>query len=398
VSIDYGFETKILLKAAEYSIRKTKGNWVAASEHFEQDLKEYLVKQLSLCATTTMRKLLAFLGKSGTTISLDDIQRHSARLHIECVNQLLHKTKHEANEIEVIGYHGQTIYHSPEQKISFTLADPQEMADQLGIKVVHDFRTNDVLAGGQGAPFAPIYHYALAMRDRKAPIGIVNCGGISNITVIPSSNLDEMHAFDTGPGNGLVDLYMRQMTHGKESMDLDGHYGSVGVVCKKTLDALYNKAIIKNDQNYLTMMPPKSLDIGDMHLIPEVMDLNINDACATLETFTAITIVDALKRLPSTVKLPNRWVVSGGGWKNPVIRRAFDSELSKVLGNNIILLTANDIGWNGDAMEAQIFAYLALRSLEGKPLSLPNTTGVSEPMTGGVCYTPRADVRAGAVV
>ncbi|MDP3371450.1 MAG: anhydro-N-acetylmuramic acid kinase [Candidatus Paracaedibacteraceae bacterium] len=385
VSLDYAFESKLLFKAAEYSFKQAEGSIERASINFQQDLKTYL-NDLTLCAAKSTKELLAFLNINKPFISLEDVIQHSTNLHIQCVQLLLAQTNYSRDQIAVIGYHGQTVYHKPEQRMSITLASPQYMADQLNIDVVHDFRREDVLAGGQGAPFAPLYHFALAKRDHKFPIGIINCGGIANVTIIPDNNLTHVHAFDTGPGNGLIDLLVRRHTHGKESMDRNGIYGSVGIVHDDVLQALHNTAVIKNGQNYLKASPPKSLDIADMQLIPEVLALNLNDACATLEAFTAMTIVDGLQLLPPEVTIPNHWVVCGGGWKNPVIKRAFDAELSKLLGKNIILQTADDIGWNSVAMEAQIFAYLAIESLRGKPLSLPNTTGVPRPMTGGTHY------------
>ena len=308
-----------------------------------------------------------------------------------CVNfSKFQKTGHIAQDITVIGYHGQTVYHNPADKITLSLGCPHYMVDQLGINVVHDFRREDVAAGGQGAPFAPLYHYALACRDNALPIGIVNCGGIANVTIIPSENETDMIAFDTGPGNGLIDLLVRQRTNGVESMDFDGAYGRQGVVNEEALAALYNASLLKDGQNYLWRLPPKALDIGDMQIVPEIAALNINDACATLETFTATSIVDGIRLVSGKVMLPKRWVLCGGGWKNPVIRDAFEDELRNHLGDEVMVQTADDATWNGQAMEAQIFAYLAVRSLQGKPLSLPNTTGVPEPLTGGTLYERHA--------
>lgn len=361
-SLDYTSETKLLLKAMEFSVRSVKGDLALACLHFGRN--------------------------TDIQLTLDDVIRHSTDLHIECVKQLLNKTGYHAHDISIIGYHGQTVYHSPADKITLSLGDPQYMADQLGINAIHDFRREDVAAGGQGAPFAPLYHYALTSRDNTIPIGIINCGGIANVTIIPNNNESDMIAFDTGPGNGLIDLLVRQRTNGLESMDRDGAYGRQGVVNENALAALYNMSLVKGGQSYLTKLPPKSLDIGDMQLVPEIDALHLNDACATLEMFTAKTIVDGIRLVSEKMTLPMRWVLCGGGWKNPVIRSAFEDELRNHLGDDVIVQTADDAGWNSQAMEAQIFAYLAVRSLEGKPLSLPNTTGVPEPLTGGALYKP----------
>jgi len=386
VSLDYDTETKFLLKALEYSVRRAKADLPSARVHFQHDLHDYLANHLAINAQKTINTLTSYLHRNGALPTFDGIIRYSTDLHIRCVRQLLEKTGHHAKNVTVIGYHGQTVYHRPADGITLSLGDPQHMADQLGVTVVHDFRREDVMAGGQGAPFAPLYHHALASRDKMHPVGIINCGGISNVTLIPSADESAMIAFDTGPGNGLIDLLVRQRTHGAESMDRDGGYGQQGFVNEAALAALYATSLMKNGQNYLLKSPPKSLDIADMHLVPEITALDINDACATLETFTAMTIVDGILSVAPTMHLPKRWIVCGGGWKNPVIRRVFEDGLRWHLGDDTVVQTADNVGWNGQAIEAQIFAYLAARSLLGKPLSLPNTTGVSRPLTGGTWY------------
>ena len=356
-ALDYTREDKLLLKRMESCVRSAKGDLTLARIEFVQD--------------------------TDTGLTLDDVIRRSTDLHIACVKKLLQKTGCQSSDIAIVGYHGQTVYHSPSAKITLSLGDPQYMANELGINVIHDFRREDVAAGGQGAPFAPLYHYALAKRDHVLPLGIINCGGIANVTLIPSQDEADMIAFDTGPGNGLIDLVVRQRTDGHESMDYDGIYGLQGVVNKNALKALHDKSLVRNGQNYLGQLPPKSLDIGDMKLVSEIDALNLNDACATLESFTAKTIVDGLRLVSESVILPKRWILCGGGWKNPVIRNMFEDELRSYLGDDVIVQTADAAGWKSQAIEAQIFAYLAVRSLQGKPLSLPNTTGVPVPLTGG---------------
>ncbi len=371
-TLDYTRETKLLLKAMESSVRNAKGDLTLARADFAKNVVSRWPRPQQ--------------GLAMADVNLDDAIRQSTDLHIECVKRLLQKTGRQAHDITIIGYHGQTVYHNPTDKITLSLGHPQHMADQLGINVINDFRREDVAAGGQGAPFAPLYHHALACRDNTIPIGIINCGGIANVTIIPSENESDMIAFDTGPGNGLIDLCVRQRTNGLESMDRDGAYGRQGIVNEDALAALYNASLVKEGQNYLWQLPPKSLDIGDMQLVPETAALNINDACATLETFTATTIVDGIRLVSDRMVLPKRWVLCGGGWKNPVIRSVFEDELRNHLGDDVIVQTADDAGWNSQAMEAQIFAYLAVRSLQGKSLSLPNTTGVPQPLTGGTFY------------
>lgn len=351
-SLDYTRETKLLLKVLEYSVRNAKGDLALARADFPQNidifLKNYCHHEEPL-GDVVIQAVSGWsrpLGLAMTDVSLDDAIRHSTDLHIECVKRLLQKTGRHAHDITIIGYHGQTVYHSPTHKITLSVGDPQHMADQLGINVIHDFRREDVAAGGQGAPFAPLYHYALACRDNTIPIGIINCGGIANVTIIPNDNESDMIAFDTGPGNGLIDLLVRQRTNGLESMDRDGAYGKQGVVNEEALAALYNASLVKDGQNYVWQLPPKSLDIGDMQLVPEISSLNLNDACATLETFTATTIVDGIRLVSGHMTLPKRWVLCGGGWKNPVIRSVFEDELCNHLGDDTIVQTADEAGWN----------------------------------------------------
>jgi anhydro-N-acetylmuramic acid kinase len=333
---------------------------------------------------TTLR---AAHGDVSKCLNTPHIIKLSTQLHIDIVQQLLHKTAYTNKDIDVIGYHGQTMYHKPEYKISILLGDGQFMSDQLGITVVNDFRTNDIMHDGQGAPFAPIYHQALAKRDNKIPSVVVNCGGIANITLIQGPNYSDMHAYDTGPGNGLIDRLVKQYSAGLENMDTNGKYGTHGTVNKDMIKLLYQKAIIKNNQNFFEIANSKSLDIGDMILPSEIYSLSIEDACRTLEAFTADTIIESFKNINQPI--PKNWILAGGGWNNPVILHELQTRLDK---HGALAQIADELGWNSKAMEAQIFAYLAVRSLDHKPLSFPNTTGVLTPVTGGVVYSTRKQI------
>jgi len=315
-------------------------------------------------------------------ISYDTVISHSTALHAILVQGLLEKTQKNASGIRVIGYHGQTLLHIP-KVLSFQAGEGQLLADLTQIPVVTNFRANDIQSGGQGAPFAPLYHQALAVREGLIPCAVVNCGGIANITLIYGPAHEDIVAFDTGPGNGLIDAYVRRVTDGRELMDQDGQRGQRGAVDHALLKALYEKALIIDGVNYLTSPPPKSLDSGHLQLIPELEQGDTDDNCTTLEAFTAYTIVkslDLVKGRPTALF----WVLGGGGWKNPVIK----NELQKRLGQVIIAQTADERGWNNQSLEAQIFAWMAVRSLKGLPLSIPQTTGVPEPMTGGTAYYP----------
>lgn len=387
-SIAYLPPFKILLKAAEYTVRKCAGDLNDASAYFPRGVHDYLNDVLKL-SEDKLTELSAYLyghDQRDRLITFDSIILHSTQLHCAIVKKLLEKTAYQAVQIDVIGYHGQTLFHQPSHKISVVIGDGQYMADQLSITVVNDFRRRDVMSGGQGAPFAPLYHHALAMRDKKIPLAVINCGGIANLTLITSDNERDLLGFDTGPGNALLDSFVRQRTQGRENMDADGQYAQRGKVDEKILKKLYQKSTLKDNQNYFLMCPPKSLDYGDMTLIAELESLSLEDACATLAAFTADSIVSSLNFL--NAELPQQWILTGGGWNNPAIRNEFEQRLAKTLSKCPQIYHADEIGWNSQAMEAQIFAYLAVRSLQNKPISMPGTTRVTKPLSGGRVIKP----------
>lgn len=389
ITLPYDSKYCLLLKAAEYTIRNCLGNLEQAQRHFPQALTDYLSKELKISdIKNKYTELLAYLALNTTSSNqdmLDAILEHSTTLHISAVEKLLQVTRYLPTAIDVIGYHGQAMFHRPAMKVSVIIGNGQRLANTLGITVVNDFRSNDMHAGGQGAPFAPLYHQALAVRDNRIPLAVVNCGGIANITFINNANECDLIGFDTGPGNGLVDRLVRQRTQGKEQMDRNGQYGKTGRVSLSVLKTLYEQSIIKDSKNYFTTKPPKSLDINDMKLIPALETLSLADAAVTLEIFTAETIVASLAHYQKAP--PHNWILAGGGWHNPIIRQAFNDCLRKKLGFVPHIQTADEAGWNAQAMEAQIFAYLAVRSLQNKPLSVPSTTGVPHALSGGRIYT-----------
>jgi anhydro-N-acetylmuramic acid kinase len=383
----------LTLKVAEYAMKTCEGNMDEAKRYFKQAFIDYFEKVLKLSKSTIedhFPNLSLYINSPNPTVSLKNVIAYSTERHAIAVEKLLEKTGYTARDIAVVGYHGQTLFHRPSLKRSIIIGNGQDLANQLGITVVTDFRSRDIAEGGEGAPLAPLYHHALAVRDKKIPAAVVNCGGIANVTIMTSTNELELIGFDTGPGNGLIDRLIKQRTQGAEQMDKDGQYGKQGKIDQNVLELLYKKALTPNPssltQNYFEKMPPKSLDIGDMTLIPELDALSLEDACATLEAFTADSIISSVESLP--IKLPHYWILAGGGWKNPVIRREFDGRLRQKLGNSVQIVTADEASWNSQAMEAQIFAYLAVRSLQNKPLSVPGTTGVRMPVSGGRGFTP----------
>lgn len=314
-------------------------------------------------------------------VASDEIIKKSTELHAEIVFKLLKKANLVPKDIDLIGYHGQALYHKPAEKITIQIGDGQLLANLTGISVINEFRKNDIANGGQGAPLAPLYHQALAKKLNIFPLAVVNCGGIANISLITGPGELEVKGFDTGPGNVLIDRYIREKTSNKEFMDLDGKYGMQGVVDQDILIKLAARLA-----NYLVQPAPKSLDPGDLNLIEELNNLSIYDACANLEAFTARCIVDSLK----FEEMPRKWILAGGGWNNPVITKYLKQYLADKIGT-FEMKVANEVGLDSVYMEAEIFAYLAVRSLCKLPISLPFVTGSKTPSLGGHLYIPQSD-------
>lgn len=388
VSLPYSPLTVILLKSAEYAVRQNKGNLAQAKLSYPNLLPAYLAEALQLDHQQVKQKIIQlnhYLG-GNHSLQLDAIIRHSTDLHLQAVRKLLAETEYKAHEIDVIGYHGQTLFHQPLAKKTIAIGDGAFLAEQAQITVINDFRQHDVQLGGQGAPLAPIYHQGLAVRDKQIPMIVANCGGIANLTIIPSAEEKDLIGYDTGPGNGLLDRLVRLRTQGREHMDRDAQYARQGHIHDEVLKSLYAQAIQQQGQNYFQLPVPKSLDINDMVLIPALEKLSLADACATLAAFTADSIVQSVDLL--NIEVPLFWVLAGGGWHNPVIYAELVTRLQKKLGIDIKVKIADEIGWQSQALEAQIFAYLAVRSLQNKALSVPGTTRVPQPLSGGHAYIP----------
>jgi anhydro-N-acetylmuramic acid kinase len=281
------------------------------------------------------------------------------------VNRLLERESLDPANVTAIGFHGHTILHRPREGRTWQIGDGALLARLTGIGVVCDLRSNDVAHGGEGAPLAPLYHAALCHGlDGRAVI--LNIGGVANLTWVGGAD-EAPVAFDTGPGNALMDEWVERWTG--ERFDRNGALASTGAVDAGRLATLL-------DNPYFDRPPPKSLDRIDFDLVA-LDGLNAADGAATLAAFTCATVARAARFLPAP---PSRWLVTGGGRHNPVLMAG----LADALGVPVAPVEA--VGWDGDAIEAQAFAYLAVRSLDGLPLTLPTTTGVSAPVTGGRCF------------
>ncbi len=296
--------------------------------------------------------------------------RHAERLvteaHRDAVAAFFRDWPEEARRgIDVIGFHGQTITHRPENRFTWQIGDAAWLARQLGIPVVADFRMADVAAGGQGAPLVPVYHQALvreAVRQGRVrlPVAVLNIGGVANVTWVGEDGA--LLAFDTGPGNAPLDDWIRR--HGAGSCDQDGQISAAGRADESWIDQLLSSS-------YFLRKPPKSLDRNDFSFD---LQLPLADGAATLAAACAAAATAALAHMPQR---PTGWIVCGGGSKNNSII------------NNLISFSnikVEDMDWHADAIEGQAFGFLAIRSIRGLPLSFPTTTGVPSPQTGGKLY------------
>ncbi|AWJ83367.1 anhydro-N-acetylmuramic acid kinase [Azospirillum sp. TSH58] len=294
------------------------------------------------------------------------VERALTDAHADAVRRLLAEAGTEAAAVDLIGFHGQTIFHDPAQRRTWQIGDGARLARATGIAVVNDFRTADVAAGGQGAPLVPLFHRALADALPR-PLAVLNIGGVANVTWIGAgedAGEDDVIACDTGPGNALVDDWV--LSGQGARYDSGGSLAARGTVDEDAMAALLAHP-------YFDQPAPKSLDRDAFDPAP-VRGLSVEDGAATLTAFTAASVARIVPHLP---KAPLRWLVCGGGRHNATLM----AMLADRLGVPVDPVEA--VGWNGDGLEAEAFAYLAVRSRKGLPLSLPATTGVPRPMTGG---------------
>jgi anhydro-N-acetylmuramic acid kinase len=285
--------------------------------------------------------------------------------HGEIVEQLL--SENPDVHLDLVGFHGQTVFHAPARRLTVQIGDGPALARRLGLPVVHDFRAADVAAGGEGAPFVPAYHRALARRaGLPGTVAVVNIGGVANVTRVGADG--SLVAGDTGPGNALIDDFIRSRTGA--AMDSGGALASSGSVVEHVLMRLL-------DNPFFNAAFPKSLDRNAFSLEP-ALSLSTEDGAATLAAFTAETIARGVRLAGGA----DRIVVCGGGSHN----RTMLAMLAERSG--LQTATAAELGWAGDFIEAEAFAFLAARSIAGLPLSFPTTTGVPRPMPGGIVARP----------
>ena len=312
-----------------------------------------------------------FQGNVESNEDIDFLSRSLGIFNIETIKPIFDFAEKNGIEIDVVGYHGQTVYHSPANKVSIQIGDPQSLANFFHTRVVFEFRSLDILNGGQGAPLTPIYHKAKFNKQLEYPYAILNIGGISNLTYI---NHEEMIAFDIGPGNAIIDDLVRFLF--KKQFDVEGEIASSGIINFQLVDEFM-------EDDYFKVGPPKSLDRNYFNKYTELLSGDPADKIATASFFTVRSIIMSLEHFSEK---PKNIVICGGGSKNNFLIK----QIAKYSKSNILL--AEDLNFNSNFIEAEAFGFLAVRRLLNEPISYPNTTGVKEPLCGGKVYEPSKSI------
>ena len=364
-----GFMSGTSLDAVDMAVLETDGRGVQAFGPAGERKLTAATREIVQAAT---RQALDWPRGAPEPAIFAEAARAVAQEHLEAAREFLGVHGLKAGDLDLIGFHGQTVSHQRPRngRVGRTvqLGDAALLAEGLGVPVVCDLRIADVAAGGEGAPLAPIYHAALAdYSGLKRPVGVLNLGGVANITLVGERERD-LKAFDTGPANGMIDLLVQERGAGR--FDAGGRLAEAGRVDDAALATLL-------DHPYFAAPPPKSLDRYDFSLEP-VRALSLEDAAATLTAFTG----ESVRRALDWITAPTALIVCGGGRHNPAIMARLREALS------LVVLSAEDAGWRGDSIEAEAFAYLAARSSLSLPISFPGTTGVLTPMTGGRTVKP----------
>jgi len=301
---------------------------------------------------------------------ISELERKITLFHAKISKEIIKKV---GTNVDLVGFHGQTIFHNAQEKISKQIGDGNLLSSLLKKKVVYNFRENDILNGGQGAPLAPIFHNLLVNQNQiNKPVCILNIGGIANITIVISKNNEDLKSFDVGPGNCLLDEWVRR--HTKMKYDENGKAAKIG----KTSEVILNQAIDNFDN--ISDQKKLSFDIKDFDL-NFVKGLSYEDGLSTLVDFNGIIIYQSILK---SIKIKENEkllvIVCGGGRKNLTLM----DNIRKRLPKNISLKIIDDYKIDGDFIESQAFAYLAIRSLLKKKISYPNTTNVQKSSIGGI--------------
>jgi anhydro-N-acetylmuramic acid kinase len=357
-----GFMSGTSLDGIDASIIKSDGeNFVEIIDNqyikYNNKLRSKLVKIVDECTSKAKYK---YLSKN-----IRQVEKEIIDIHVKLFNSIT--KKNSTLKIDLVGFHGQTILHNPKKGYSFQIGNSKLLSKLTKTKVVSNFREIDIKNGGQGAPLTPLYHKLILLKIKpKLPAAIINIGGITNITYLKNKN--KIISFDTGPGNCLLDKWVKIKT-GK-NFDNKGLTSASGKVNKKILEKFLNNP-------YYKKKIPKSLDVKDFNL-KYLNKLNFRDGCSTLSMVTIKSIAIGIKKLE---KIPSLVLVSGGGRKN----RFIIFNLKKILNTSVNII--EKYNFNGDFIESQAFAYLAIRSYLKKFITFPSTTGVSKPSLGGKLFS-----------
>lgn len=364
-----GFMTGTSLDAVDMAVLETDGETIRAFGPAGERKLTDETRDLMLAAT---REALQWARGAPEPAVFAEAARAGAEEHFAAAEEFLAAHGLRWSDLDLIGMHGQTVLHErPKAGVvgrTVQLGDAALLARMAGVPVAFDFRTADVAAGGEGAPLAPIYHLARARASGlEPPLAVLNVGGVANITFIGAGG--EIAAFDTGPGNGMLDLLVQDRSEAR--FDAEGRLAAAGRAHEDLVRGFL-------DHPYFQAPAPKSLDRYDFSLA-SLAGLSLEDACATLVAFTAEAVGLAFRLMGET---PGELIVAGGGRRNPQIMRALADRLPCRVSD------ADVHGWRGDAIEAEAFAYLAARCARGLPISFPKTTAVPQPMTGGRIVQP----------
>lgn len=355
-----GIDIALITTDGENWVERGPSSAVSYSDGFRARLKAALIDARSITDRNERPGILKQLEHDQTL------------LHAVAVQDFLHEYALQPEEIDVIGFHGQTVLHRPREALTVQIGDGPLLAAETGIPVIYDMRAEDMRHGGEGAPLIPAYHAALASNlpfGLEGPVVFVNIGGISNLTYVDEGGT--LIAYDSGPGNMLIDQWME--LHGQGSFDPGGITAMSGSVDDVLAARFLEHEFFKGNRR-------RSLDRGDF-VVPAKDEASVETGARTLAYISAAAILRSASHLPSK---PRTYVVSGGGRKNGAIMTEL-SALAEREGARV--LDADNAGFDGDAMEAEAWGYLAVRSLRGLPLTYPTTTGSDKPVSGGVLAT-----------
>ena len=359
------------MDGVDLSVIKSDGNDQFSSIYdIYKEFDDGLYKQL----ISLRDKISNFTDLTTHSKEINDVEKKFTLFNSHLINEVIGDIN---EDIDLIGFHGQTVFHDPKIQISKQLGDGRLLSSLFKKIVINNFRQNDLNNGGQGAPLTPIFHSLISKIIQKnfklkLPINIINIGGITNITQIKEdlNNSINFFAYDVGPGNCLIDDWVRNNKDLK--FDKDGNYANIG----KVDDLILNQAI----DNFEFKSYETSLDVKDFDT-SFVKGLSFEDGCATLTKFTAYLIADGLRKIDKQNNInPHHYIICGGGRKNKSLMQSIENYL---VNKNIIIKDIDDYNFDGNFIESQAFAYLAIRSYLKLPISFPSTTRSKKAISGG---------------